>query len=42
MEIIIQNPDNTDMKWRIDTSKLSNEKIFELKPEKGVVKSGGV
>lgn len=39
-DIIISNPEKTEIKWRLDESVLKDDKIFSIHPNKGRVDSG--
>lgn len=39
MEVALNNPDRKDVKWRIDVSKLTSDKIFSVEPTSGVVEA---
>lgn len=39
MEVTLNNPDAKSIKWRIDTSGITSDKIFAIEPSFGTVDS---
>lgn len=39
MEVTLNNPDRKSIKWRIDTSGITSDKIFSVEPSSGIVES---
>lgn len=39
-DIVLSNPEKTEVKWRLDESVLKDDKIFSIHPTKGRVDSG--
>lgn len=39
MQVTLNNPDRSTVKWRLDTSTLTADKIFSVEPSQGEVRS---